>query len=259
MFRLMRRRRYIALVAILLMQICAGAGWDNAVCRGAACQSDYPIGPLPTYVRHLAFAVVGCLAANFLLFWIQYSIILLHLPWTLAAFYFDRRLFTVRCLVAGLFPAVLFFVLAVVLFADDFPVTLVAIPPVFFAGDFWAVPVAFFPQSRADAMSAPARHDCSFAHTTSSVTHFPARERAEATIRTGNDAFPISDRGNRCLDALRDDLWVLDEIAFRVDHPRQQDHVVGQFVSVQRPRFVLTARIGEFDTESTDGGLVQNR
>ena len=171
MFRLKRRRRYIALVAILLMQICAGAGWDNAVCRGAACQSDYPIGPLPTYVRDLAFAVVGCLAANFLLFWIQYSIILLHLPWTRAAFYFDRRLFTVRCLVADLFPAVLFFVLAVVLFADVFPVTLVAIPPVFFAGDFWAVPVAFFPQSRADAMSAPARHDCSFAHTTSSVTH----------------------------------------------------------------------------------------
>jgi hypothetical protein len=88
---------------------------------------------------------------------------------------------------------------------------------------------------------------------------FPSSEGAEAAIATCYHAFAVADRPSRCLDALRHDFWVLNEIALAIDHARQQDHVVGKPVAAQGRRLVLATRIGEFDAQAPNIGLIEHR
>jgi hypothetical protein len=52
---------------------------------------------------------------------------------------------------------------------------------------------------------------------------------------------------------------MFDDVALRIDHAVDQDQFVGQLVLAQRRRFVLTARIGEFESERADIRLVKRR
>src|SRR6516225_1832300 len=122
----------------------------------------------------------------------------------------------------------------------------------------WAQ-ATFLLHSRFEAMSAPARNVASLAHTTSSVTPFPADEGAEAAVDASDHALAVTHRGHHCLYALRNDLGMFDDVALRIDHAGDQDKFVGQLVLSQRGRFVLTPRISEFKSERAHVGLVECR
>src|SRR5215831_92522 len=72
---------------------------------------------------------------------------------------------------------------------------------------------------------------------------FPPCEGTETAITARNHAFAVANRPSRRLDALRHDFRVLDEITLRVDHTRQQDHMVWEPVAAQGRYFVLATRI----------------
>src|SRR5580692_5877829 len=78
---------------------------------------------------------------------------------------------------------------------------------------------------------------------------FPARESAKTAVNARNNPLAVADRRHRGLDALCDDFRMLNQVDLGIDHARNEDHVVGEFMLLQRGVFVLAARVSELDGE----------
>ncbi len=75
----------------------------------------------------------------------------------------------------------------------------------------------------------------------------------------GDHARHVPDSVDRFTDAIGDDLGVLDEIGRAVDHTGNEDGVTGRRIILDRAIFVLMSRVGEFDAECPDIGLIEDR
>jgi hypothetical protein len=52
---------------------------------------------------------------------------------------------------------------------------------------------------------------------------------------------------------------MLDEVGRRIDHPGQEEHRFGEGIALEHLIFMLMARIGEFEGQSADVGLIEDR
>src|ERR1700755_2536975 len=88
---------------------------------------------------------------------------------------------------------------------------------------------------------------------------FAPREGAKPAIRRSDDPLAVADRSHSLLDAARNHFRMFDEIAGRLDHARDQDHVLRERMLLEGRIFMLVARVGELDRQRPGPGLVENR
>src|SRR6478736_155488 len=74
---------------------------------------------------------------------------------------------------------------------------------------------------------------------------FPPDERAEPAVDAGHYSRRVADRSRYGLEALRDDLGVLDEVALRIDYAGDQGEVLGQRAIRDCGNLVLPTRVRE--------------
>ena len=75
---------------------------------------------------------------------------------------------------------------------------------------------------------------------------FAARESAETAISRGDDALAVADGGHRLFDPPRHHLRMLDEIARRLHHAGDEDHVFRKRHALERRIFVRMAKAVTF-------------
>src|SRR5215471_2817783 len=85
-----------------------------------------------------------------------------------------------------------------------------------------------------------------------------ARRGIEATVGAGDDSARVADRTHDPLDALRDHLWVLDEVGERVDDTRHHDLIFGERRLSETASFMGMAWVGEWKHQRPNPGLAQD-
>ena len=109
-------------------------------------------------------------------------------------------------------------------------------------------------QSRRDAISAPCASAASLAQTTSGSTPRDADVDAEAAVDAGHDVVAADEVGV-ALDALRDELRVLDVVRLALDDAGDQHLAFGHLDLLEQRPLVRMARIGGLEQDRVRLGL----